>query len=114
MLTEILNPKELLANPWNPNRLTPEAEMKLENSLARLGMFKPILVRTLEDGRREILGAFTTMGTSRYAAISLRSVEPPAKPRQPWANAESIVFQVREPGAALTVPDARLGQVPVA
>jgi ParB family chromosome partitioning protein len=56
MLTEILNPKELLANPWNPNRLTPEAEMKLENSLARLGMFKPILVRTLEDGRREILG----------------------------------------------------------
>ena len=56
MLTEILNPKELLANPWNPNRLTPEAEMKLENSLARLGMFKPILVRTLEDGRREISG----------------------------------------------------------
>ena len=56
MLTEILNPKDLLANPWNPNRLTPEAEMKLENSLARLGMFKPILVRTLEDGRREILG----------------------------------------------------------
>src|SRR5438270_7628678 len=53
---EILNPKDLLANPWNPNRLTPEAEMKLENSLARLGMFKPILVRTLEDGRREILG----------------------------------------------------------
>jgi ParB-like chromosome segregation protein Spo0J len=52
----MVSPASLVSNPWNTNRLSPEAELKLENSLTRLGMFKPVLVRTLENGTRQILG----------------------------------------------------------
>jgi hypothetical protein len=52
---DLLDPKTLTPNPWNTNRLTPEAEMKLENSLVK-GIFKPIIVRELEDGTLQILG----------------------------------------------------------
>ncbi|MCG5512840.1 ParB/RepB/Spo0J family partition protein [Ectothiorhodospira shaposhnikovii] len=50
------DPKTLLPNPFNPNVVTPENEEKLSASVDRLSMFKPILVRTLESGRLEILG----------------------------------------------------------
>jgi ParB-like chromosome segregation protein Spo0J len=56
MKLEELPPGLLLPNPWNTNHLTPEAELKLENSLRRRGMFKPVVVRQLADGEYEILG----------------------------------------------------------
>ncbi|WP_374335492.1 ParB/RepB/Spo0J family partition protein [Methyloversatilis sp.] len=48
---------DLLApNPWNTNIVTPENEMKIEASIKRLGFFRPVIVRTLEDGSLQILG----------------------------------------------------------
>lgn len=57
MLFEHRSPRDLKPNPWNTNHLSPEAEIKLETSLARYdGLFKPILIRTLPDGTFQILG----------------------------------------------------------
>ena len=36
--------------------LTPEGEAKLEASIVRFGVFKPVVVRTLEDGSLQIIG----------------------------------------------------------
>lgn len=47
---------ELNPNPWNTNVVTPENEDKIEASLKRFGMFRPIITRVLKDGSREILG----------------------------------------------------------
>lgn len=46
----------LRPNPWNTNHCSPEAEEKIRNSIRRFGLFKPIVVRTLNDGTLEILG----------------------------------------------------------
>lgn len=51
-----LDPKILVPAPWNPNVADPEDEARLDNSISRLGMFKPILVRSLPDGKLQILG----------------------------------------------------------
>lgn len=51
-----LSPSSLKPNPWNTNVCSPEEEAKIEASLKRLGMFKPIIVRTLADGSYQILG----------------------------------------------------------
>lgn len=51
-----VDPRSLVPCPWNPNRLDPEDELKLDNSIIRLGMFKPILARRTHDGRLEIVG----------------------------------------------------------
>lgn len=46
----------LRANPWNPNVVSPEDEIRIEESMKRLGgFFKPIVVREV-DGGFEILG----------------------------------------------------------
>jgi len=47
---------KLQPNPWNTNVVTPENEEKIEASIKRFGMFRPIIVRTLESGDLEILG----------------------------------------------------------
>ena len=47
--------KRLKANPWNTNIVTPENEAKIEASLKRFGMFRPLLVRTLSDGTLQLL-----------------------------------------------------------
>lgn len=36
---------DLRRNPWNTNRTTPEMDAKIQASLKRNGMFKPVLVR---------------------------------------------------------------------
>lgn len=46
----------LTPNPWNTNQMTPEHEAKLEASIRRLGLFKPIVVRTLADDTLQIVG----------------------------------------------------------
>lgn len=51
-----VSPSELINNPWNTNSVDPSNEAKLEASVDRYGMFKPIIVRELEDGQLEILG----------------------------------------------------------
>lgn len=50
------NPALLKKNPWNTNVVSPENELKLQASIERFGMFKPIVVRTLADGSLQILG----------------------------------------------------------
>lgn len=54
--SEQLDPALLVPNPWNTNVVSPEAEAKLDASIKRFGMFKPVVVRELPDGRRQILG----------------------------------------------------------
>lgn len=46
----------LTPNPWNTNGLTRDAEAKLDQSLRRNGLFKPIVVRETGDGRLQIIG----------------------------------------------------------
>lgn len=67
MQVEEINPKDLRPNPWNPNIVDPINQMKLEASIQKDGIKRPIVVRTLEDGSMEIIG-----GQHRtLAAISL-------------------------------------------
>ena len=48
---------ELRKNPWNTNKVSPENELKIRESLNRNGMFKPIVVREVEGvPGYEILG----------------------------------------------------------
>lgn len=51
-----VDPRVLVKNSWNPNKMSPEAEAKLRNSLQQHGHIRPILVRELDDGRLEIIG----------------------------------------------------------
>ena len=51
-----VDPRTLVANPWNVNVVSPDNEAKIEASIDRHGLFKPIIARTLPDGRLEILG----------------------------------------------------------
>lgn len=56
---QFAKPGDLLPNPWNTNRMTPEGETKLDESLRRFGCFKPVVVREIAlDGetKLEILG----------------------------------------------------------
>lgn len=53
---ETLAPDRLHPNPWNTNVVSPENQAKLEQSVKRLGMFKPIVVRVRDDGELEIIG----------------------------------------------------------
>jgi ParB-like chromosome segregation protein Spo0J len=50
------DPKDLKPNPWNTNVVSAENELKIEASIKRLGIFKPILVRETLSGHLEILG----------------------------------------------------------
>lgn len=55
----------LAPNPWNTNRVAPENEHKLDESVKRFGIFKPIIVRTLKDGSLQILGGEHRWGAAR-------------------------------------------------
>lgn len=50
------DPATLTPNPWNTNVVSPDNEEKLEASIRRRGMFKPVIVRELADGSLQILG----------------------------------------------------------
>lgn len=47
---------ELFPNPWNTNTVAPDNQAKIETSIKRYGMFKPLICRTLDDGRLQIVG----------------------------------------------------------
>lgn len=53
---EWVDPNTLTPNTWNPNHVSPENEEKLANSMERLGTIRPVVIRELPDGTREILG----------------------------------------------------------
>lgn len=60
-------PKSLAFSPWNVNSVSPENQKKLEESIKRNGIFRPVVVRELEDGTLEVIaGEHTTR-----AAIAL-------------------------------------------
>lgn len=49
--------EQLRPNPWNTNRVSPEAEEKIRTSISRNGLFKPIVVRKVPgQGGWEIVG----------------------------------------------------------
>lgn len=51
-----VNPEILVPNKWNTNVVSPENEEKLDASLKRFGVFKPVIVRELIDGTLQIIG----------------------------------------------------------
>lgn len=53
---QTVEPTTLKPNPWNTNIVGAENETKLEESIKKFGMFKPVIVRTLKNGSLEILG----------------------------------------------------------
>lgn len=52
----MVNPALLKANPWNTNHVSSNNEAKIDASVIKFGMFKPVLVRTLPDGTLQIIG----------------------------------------------------------
>ncbi len=51
-----IDPALLKANPWNTNHVSSANEFKIDTSIKRFGMFKPVLVRELADGSFQIIG----------------------------------------------------------
>lgn len=75
-----LPPEVLHPCPWNPNRMDPEDELKLDASISRHGMFKPVIARTLDDGALEVVGGHyrresaMRLGLERIPVIILGAV----------------------------------------
>lgn len=53
---QMADPRSLKPNPWNTNKCSPDIERKLDASVAKNGMFKAIIVRTLPGGELQIIG----------------------------------------------------------
>lgn len=51
-----VDPTLLRQNPWNPNVVDPINQLKLEASIQKNGIKRPIVVRELEDGTLQIIG----------------------------------------------------------
>lgn len=51
-----VDPALLKPNPWNPNVVDPINQLKLEASIQKDGIKRPIVVRTLPNGDLEIIG----------------------------------------------------------
>lgn len=54
-LQTVVNIELLFPNPWNTNIVSPDSEKRIEASITRLGVFKPVSVREV-DGHYQILG----------------------------------------------------------
>lgn len=74
-------PNTLRPNPWNPNHVGPDNELKLENSLKKFGFTKPLVVRTLPGGALEILGgehrwrAAKKLGYKQVPVVNLGKID---------------------------------------
>ncbi|THE34086.1 chromosome partitioning protein ParB [Raoultella ornithinolytica] len=70
----------LRPNPWNTNSVGAQNFEKLKGSIEKLGFFKPILARELDDGQFEILGgehrwrAAMEQGISTVPVISVGKI----------------------------------------
>lgn len=71
MKLEYLEPSRLVENPWNPNVVDPINLDKLEQSMTRLGTFKPVIVRELPDGTLQILGGAHRAQIARKKGIQV-------------------------------------------
>lgn len=65
----LLSPDSLVPNPWNTNVVSPDNEAKLEESIKRFGMFKPVVVRELADGTLQIIGGEHRAGAAKRMGI---------------------------------------------
>lgn len=85
MDVEYANPHDLRPNPWNPNAVDPVNQEKLQNSIQRDGIKRPIVVRQLENGDYQIIG-----GQHRTeAAIELGMKQVPIINRGKISDAEA-------------------------
>lgn len=66
---KLLSPDSLVPNPWNTNVVSPDNEAKLEESIKRFGMFKPVVVRELADGTLEIIGGEHRAGAAKRMGL---------------------------------------------
>lgn len=55
---EMRDPRTIEASPWNANVVSHENEEKLRASIERNGMFKPIIVRLIDDARLQCIGGW--------------------------------------------------------
>lgn len=82
---EYENPHNLRPNPWNPNNVDPINQTKLENSIRKDGIKRPIVVRQLDNGDYQIIG-----GQHRTeAAIELKMALVPIINRGKISDAEA-------------------------
>jgi ParB-like chromosome segregation protein Spo0J len=77
---ELVDPALIEPNPWNTNVVSHENEVKLRASIQRNGMFKPVLVRELDDGTLQSLGGWhraeqaVELGLKQIPAVILSGV----------------------------------------
>lgn len=73
--------EDLCPNPWNTNLVAPDNQAKIEASVKRYGMFKPLVCRTLHDGKKEIIGgqhrweAAKSLGINEVAIVDLGFID---------------------------------------
>ncbi|OCP21920.1 MULTISPECIES: ParB/RepB/Spo0J family partition protein [unclassified Ensifer] len=68
-----LDPKLLTPNPWNTNIVTPENEAKLEESIRRLGFFRPAVVREIANsGNSENAILYEILGGEHRAQVAAK------------------------------------------
>jgi ParB family chromosome partitioning protein len=54
-------PESLTFSPWNVNEVSPDNQRKLVESIRRNGIFRPVVVRELDDGTLQVIaGEHTT------------------------------------------------------
>lgn len=82
---QMADPRKLRPNPWNTNVVDAANEAKLEESLKKFGMFKPVIVRELPTGDLEILGGEHRAG----AAVRLGIKDIPIMNLGPLGDAEA-------------------------
>ena len=82
---QMADPRKLRPNPWNTNVVDAANEAKLEESLKKFGMFKPVIVRELPTGELEILGGEHRAG----AAVRLGIKDIPIMNLGPIPDAEA-------------------------
>lgn len=81
MKTDTVNPKNLAANPWNPNRVGADNMKKLKQSITDLGFCTAVVVRELLDGTLQILGghhrveAAIELGLKEVPVLNLGTVD---------------------------------------
>lgn len=63
-----VSPHDLIPNPWNPNEVDPINQEKLNKSISK-GFFKPVIVRTLDDGTLQILGGQHSTDAAKSAGM---------------------------------------------
>ncbi|MGE8141869.1 ParB/RepB/Spo0J family partition protein [Novosphingobium sp. NPDC080210] len=81
MKFEELDPRSIEPSPWNANVVSHENEEKLRASIERHGMFKPILVRVLDNGAIQCIGGWhrceqaIELGYAKVPVVNLGAID---------------------------------------